>query len=110
MWSVHTSANMEKAGIPTATIATDGMAAMGQQTGKELGFDYLPIVTIPHPSDRLTESQVQKAAESIVDEIVYILTEPAKKIEKEYRNKYSWSNIRKSEMFVSTQTCPITKI
>ena len=98
MWSVHTSVALEKRYIPTATIATDGMAAMGQQAAGELGFESLPIVAIPHPSDLLTEDELQEVAEKIVDEIVYVLTEPAEKLEKEYKNKYSYSKMRKSEM------------
>ena len=50
MWSVHTSVALEKRYIPTATIATDGMAAVGQQAAREFGFESLPIVTTPHPS------------------------------------------------------------
>ena len=112
MWSVHTSAAVEKRGIPSATIATDGMADMGQQTARELGFESLPIVTIPHPSDLLSEDELQKVAESIVDEVVYVLTEPAEKLEKEYKNKHSYSDMSESQMIaaIAGWACPMVMI
>ncbi len=88
MWSVHTAANMQKIGIPTATIATGGFAVMGKATAKVLGFDSLPIVAVPHLLDRMTEDEVEKAAESVVDEIIYVLTDPTDAVEKKYRLKH----------------------
>lgn len=98
MWSVHTSTAMEQQSIPTVTIATEATAAMGQETAKALGFDALPIIAIPHPSDLLTEGELQTIAERIIDEIMHIWTTPVKSLEKEYSGKYSYSKMAGSPM------------
>lgn len=104
MWCIHTSTALEKRGIPTVTIATDGMADMGQQTARELGFDAMPILTVPHAASLMTEPEIEKVAESIVDQIIYILSEPAEKLESEFKDKYHFGNVRKSAALAS---CPV---
>lgn len=48
----------------------------------------LPIVTIPHPLGGLKPEAVQAKADRVVDELIYVVTQPRDKLAAEYRGKF----------------------
>ncbi|MBI2909161.1 MAG: hypothetical protein HYX92_16065 [Chloroflexi bacterium] len=70
-----------------ATVATTEFASLGRAEAEVLGVPTLPIVTPTHPMGGLKKEEVHAKADSVLDEIVYVLTTPKEKLAKEYRGK-----------------------
>lgn len=51
------------------------------------GLAGMPIVTVPHPIDRLTQAQAERAGVNAYEEIVSVLTGDARQLESLYVNK-----------------------
>ncbi|MBI2908132.1 MAG: hypothetical protein HYX92_10830 [Chloroflexi bacterium] len=79
---------IEKQGVPVATILSRDFAGLGQTECKALGFPAMPIVAVPHPFGNLKRDEVRKIADCVADEIVHVLTTPTEKLTVEYRDKY----------------------
>ena len=79
---------IEKQGVPVATILSQDFTGLGQAESKALGFPAMPIVAVPHPFGSLKRDEVRKIADSVADEIVHVLTTPTEKRMVEYRDKY----------------------
>ncbi|MBI4641580.1 MAG: hypothetical protein HY731_12850 [Candidatus Tectomicrobia bacterium] len=45
-----------------------------------------PLAVISHPLGGLRPDEVKKKAEGALEEVIYILTQPREKLEKEYGN------------------------
>lgn len=76
-WCVHDSVDIERRGVPVATINTSEFAALGHFEAAALGMADLPIVVIPHPIGNLPTFIVQQHAQSAFGEIVSVLTRDA---------------------------------
>lgn len=79
---------IEKLGVPVATILSRDFAGLGQSECKALGFPTMPVVVVPHPFGSLKREQVRKIADDVVDEIIHVLTTPTEKLMVEYRDRY----------------------
>ena len=79
---------IEKLGVPVATILSRDFAGLGQSECKALGFPAMPVVVVPHPFGSLKREQVRKIADDVADEIVHVLSTPTEKLMVEYRDKY----------------------
>ena len=88
MWSVHTANDIEAKGVPTVVLSTTAFASMGRQTAVQMGLPGLPILAAPHPFEWLSDKEIQEAATSLLPAIVDALTQPAEKVEEQYRD--SW--------------------
>jgi hypothetical protein len=73
-WCVHDSVDIEKRGVPVATINTSEFATLGHFEAAALGMPDLPIVAIPHPIGNLGVSAVELHAREAFDDIVTVLT------------------------------------
>lgn len=51
------------------------------------GLAGMPIVTVPHPIDRLSQAQADRAGVNAYEEIVSVLTGDARQLESLYENK-----------------------
>jgi hypothetical protein len=78
---------LEKRGIPVATVCTDEFLALGKAEAAVLGMPGLPIVIIPHPMAGQSPGRVAEIAGQALNEIVHVLISDAKKLEKEYKEK-----------------------
>ena len=78
---------LEKKGIPVAGICTDEFASLGRAEAEVLGIPTLPIVTPTHPIGGLRKEAVWAKADSVFDDIIYVLTAPREKLAKEFRGK-----------------------
>jgi hypothetical protein len=87
-WSIHDSVDLEKRGIPVATINTDEFASLGQFDAIAKGVPGLPIVTVPHPVGDNVESEIRRKAREAVANIVSVLTGDHEEIEQTYTNRY----------------------
>jgi hypothetical protein len=87
-WCVFDSIDLEKKGTPTATINSEEFVNLGQSEARSLGMPGLPIVTVPHPMGGIPETEVKARAETIVPEVVEVLTGSRQELEEEYRDKY----------------------
>ena len=48
----------------------------------------LPIVTIPHPLASLKPDEAKRQADSLLEEVVHVLTHDKVKLAEEYKGKY----------------------
>lgn len=71
---MHDGLHVEKAGIPSVTICTDSFIETSKAMAKMWGEPNYPVIYTAHPIASLTEKEIRSRAESIVDQIVYILT------------------------------------
>ncbi|MBI2906131.1 MAG: hypothetical protein HYX92_00600 [Chloroflexi bacterium] len=65
---------LEKRGVPVATIASEEFASLGRAQLKMLGRSTLPIIKVPHPIGGQPKATVEKFADNIVEEVVEVLT------------------------------------
>ena len=92
---------LEKRGIPTATVCTDEFYPLGKAEAEILGMPGLPILQIPHPMAGRKPERVAEVASQAAPEILHILTTNARDLEREYRGKVvrSKSRIRHKALF-----------
>lgn len=72
--SVHDMTQLERQGIPTATICTSGFVNAGMKQATMLGIPNLPIVDIPFPFASLPPDQARMRGAEAFDAIVAALT------------------------------------
>jgi hypothetical protein len=87
-WCVYDSIDLERRGVPVATINSDEFVKLGQSEARSLGMPGLPIVTVPHPMGDVAESVVRERARSIAEELVAVLTTDAADLTDTYRDRY----------------------
>lgn len=56
-------------------ICTDSFLPLGRKHAELLGLDELPIAVIQHPLGGITPPEVQRRAESAVDQIIAALSQ-----------------------------------
>lgn len=64
----------EQRGVPTVQIITDEFLDINRQISQSHGYEELPIVTVPHPTRYLDESEVEDLTEKIKWSVVTTLT------------------------------------
>ncbi|MBG6120147.1 MULTISPECIES: UGSC family (seleno)protein [unclassified Sphingobium] len=87
-WCIHDSVDLEKRGIPVATINTDEFASLGQFDAIAKGLPGLPIVTVPHPIGDNLEPEARAKARDAAGGIVAALTGDARDVEQSFTNRY----------------------
>jgi len=103
-WCVYDSIDLERRGIPVATVNSDEFANLGQSEARSLGMPGLPIVTVPHPMGDIEDPEVRERARAVVDEIVAVLTTDAGTLADTYRDHYLNANENLTEGDLS---CPL---
>jgi hypothetical protein len=68
--SVHDAIALEKQGIPTVTVCTDGFLVGGRMQAESLGMPQYPILCVPQSYITSTPQAVRALAEAAVDEVV----------------------------------------
>jgi len=71
---VHDGLHVDKAGTPSITICTDAFIETSKAMAAMWGAPDYPVIITPHPIARLTEEQIEERSESMIDQIVAILT------------------------------------
>jgi hypothetical protein len=87
-WCVYDSVDLEKQGVPTATVNSDEFVRLGQSESRSLGMPGLPLVTVPHPMGDIERETVRERAENATPALVRVLTTPRDELESEYEGKY----------------------
>ena len=72
--SLHDMTQLERQGIPTATVCTSGFVDAGRKQATMLGIPNMPIVDIPFPFASLPPEQARMRGADAVDAIVAALT------------------------------------
>ena len=70
---MHDSISLERLGVPSACIVTDGFVPTGRVMADFAGLPGYPMVVIEHPIADNTEAQLRAKAEQIVQQSVEIL-------------------------------------
>ena len=78
---------LEKRGIPVATIGTDEFASLAQMEKEALGMPGMPIVVIPHPVGGLKEAAVRSRAEAAVDYVLQALVTPREELYRIHKDR-----------------------
>lgn len=84
-WSLHDAVTLEGKGVPSVLLCTDEFAPLARAESVAKGMGGLPLAVIPHPLADNRPHEVRAKAQTIVDEIVAILTRDAKDLDAEYR-------------------------
>jgi len=87
-WCVYDSIDLERRGVPVATINSDEFVKLGQSEARSLGMPGLPLVTVPHPLGDAPEQTVRERARESAAEIVAVLTTDGDDLEAQYRDRY----------------------
>lgn len=73
--SVHDVVKLEKAGIPTAAIGTDGFMEEAEEQARLLGMPSYRMVWLPHPVAILDDEEIAALARAAAAEIAGRITE-----------------------------------
>ena len=65
---------LEKAGIPTATILSDGFQDAAKASAKAFGMKSTPFTVVPNVYNNVTVQEAIEQTDPIVDEIITLLT------------------------------------
>jgi hypothetical protein len=87
-WCIYDSIDLERRGVPVATVNSDEFVKLGQSESRSLGMPGLPLVTVPHPMGDIEEAKVRERARAIIEELVAVLTTDARTVADNYRNRY----------------------
>lgn len=72
--SVHDMAELERGGIPTVTVCTEGFLNAGAEKAAMLGMPDLRIVGIPFPFASLAPDEARRRGAEAVEAILGALT------------------------------------
>jgi hypothetical protein len=67
---VHDAIALEKQGIPTVTVCTDGFLAGGRMQAESLGMSQYPLLCVPQRYITATPEAVRELAEAALEEVV----------------------------------------
>ncbi|MFC1985261.1 hypothetical protein ACFLT4_05550 [Chloroflexota bacterium] len=70
MWSVHDSIELEKRGIPTATVCSSEFVSLGKATAQTIGMPHIAIVSVSHPVGGVSREEVLKKADDSFEDIM----------------------------------------
>ena len=68
--SVHDAIALEKQGIPTVTVCTDGFLAGGRMQAESLGMAQYPLLCVPQRYITDTPQEVRALAEAALEEVL----------------------------------------
>jgi alkanesulfonate monooxygenase SsuD/methylene tetrahydromethanopterin reductase-like flavin-dependent oxidoreductase (luciferase family) len=71
---LHDSVGFEGLGIPTVPVATEEFRTAARVQASRLGRHDLEAVFVPHPIQDQTRAEIQRRADSVVEELVWRLT------------------------------------
>ena len=71
---MHDGIHVEKAGVPAITICTDIFVETAHAMAQMWGAPDYPVIFTKHPLSGLTREQLRQRAESMLEEMVSILT------------------------------------
>ena len=74
---MHDGVNLEKHGVPTVVLITEPFEAEARAQAEVLGRKDLKLIVLKHPVASLTESDVFKRADDVVDSLAKALVERA---------------------------------
>ena len=60
--------------MPTVTVTSDVFATLGREVANRLGLPQLPFVTVPHPVGHHSPDELDRLADSVLDDAVAALT------------------------------------
>lgn len=66
---MHDGVALEKLGVPTVTICTDGFTESAMAQREALGMPAHPLVVIPHPLTTLSMTLVEQRGKAAMPEI-----------------------------------------
>jgi hypothetical protein len=67
---VHDAIALEKQGIPTVTVCTDGFLAGGRMQAESLGMPQYPLLSVPQHYITDAPEQVRGLAEIALEEVL----------------------------------------
>jgi hypothetical protein len=67
---VHDAIALEKQGIPTVAVCTDGFLAGGRMQAESLGMRQYPLVCVPQSYITHAPQEVRALAEASVEEVL----------------------------------------
>ena len=78
---IHDMVEMEKAGVPTVTILSDGFQHDAQASALAFGMRGTPYVTVPRVYNNLTVEETVAQTDPVVDELIQLLIQPVEEPE-----------------------------
>ena len=77
--------------MPTAVIASEEYAPMGEATARQHGYEGLPIIGVPQEFVYLTPEQIEQAAERAAPQAMAALTGDAEQVLLRHRDRWGSS-------------------
>jgi hypothetical protein len=102
-WCVHDSVDLERGGLPVATVNTAEFISLGRLEAQALGMPGLPIVAVPHPIGSLPEADVRARAQAAIAALVAALTTEAAILEAQFMAK----SVTENDILDAGIACPI---
>jgi hypothetical protein len=68
--SVHDAIALEKQGVPTVTVCTDGFLAGGRMQAESLGMRQYPLLCVPQRYITHAPQEVRALAEACLEEVL----------------------------------------
>jgi hypothetical protein len=65
---------LERAGVPAVSVCTDAFVVPARAMADVLGHPDFEFVTIPHPVAGLTPPEIEATVQSVLGDVVRILT------------------------------------
>ena len=65
----------EKKGIPAITIVTDAFFETGKLMASKWGVDEFQFLAVPHPVANLSDADLERRADGVIDDVVKLLKE-----------------------------------
>jgi hypothetical protein len=82
---------IERQGIPAATIVGAEWASLAESTAREHGYDGLPLIVVPRSFERLTRDRVIALAGEIANDVIHALATPAETLREEFSDRWETS-------------------
>ena len=67
---------MEKAGIPAVSIVTEPFRVTGEEMARSWGVPDYRFLDMPHPIANLTDDELEKCVDNLLESVVWLLTAP----------------------------------
>ena len=67
---------LEKAGIPAVSIVTEPFRVTGEEMARSWGVPDYRFLDMPHPIANLTDDELEKCVDNLLESVVWLLTAP----------------------------------